>query len=51
MISWILPRIPQKIFGIDPKSLAICFQIIFVVLIFTQIEALLGFFKKGSAKT
>ncbi len=50
VISWILPRIPQKIFGIDPKNLAICFQIIFVVLLFTQIEALLGFLKKSPLK-
>jgi hypothetical protein len=50
MISWILPRIPQKILGMDPKNLAICFQIILVVLIFTQIEALLGFFKKDPVK-
>jgi len=50
MISWILTRIPQKILGIDPKNLAICFQIIFAVLLFTQIEALLGLLKKNSLK-
>lgn len=46
IISWILPRIPQRIFGMDPKNLAICFQILFVVLLFTQIEALLRLLKK-----
>lgn len=51
MISLILPQIPYKIFGFDPKNIAICFQIIFVVLLFTQIEALLGFLKKSPADT
>jgi hypothetical protein len=50
IISWILPRMQEQIFGIDPKNLAICFQIIFVVLLFTQIETLLDLIKKVKAK-
>ena len=48
IISWILPSMQQRIFGIDPKNIAICFQIVFVVLLFTQIETLLGLIKKSS---
>jgi hypothetical protein len=48
IISWILPAMKEKIFGIDPKNIAICFQIIFVVLLFTQIETLIGLIKKSS---
>ncbi len=50
IISWILPTMQQKIFGIDPKNIAICFQIVFVVLLFTQIETLLELVKKVQPK-
>jgi hypothetical protein len=50
VISWILPSMQQRIFGIDPKNIAICFQIVFVVLLFTQIETLLDLVKKVQPK-
>jgi hypothetical protein len=50
IISWILPAMQEKIFGIDPKNIAICFQIIFVVLLFTQIETLLELIIKVQPK-
>jgi len=45
-ISLILPHLQGLIFGIQPQKLAIFFQMIFVILLFTQLETLLRFIKK-----
>lgn len=47
LISWTLQGIQQKILGIDSKNLAIGFQIVFIVVFYTQIETLLGFLKRS----
>lgn len=50
LISWTLQGLHQKILGMDPKNLAICFQIVFIVVFYTQIETLLGFLKRDTLK-
>jgi len=49
IISLILPRMQTLIFGIEPQKLAIFFQMIFVLLLFTQLETLLRFIKKSDS--
>jgi hypothetical protein len=51
LISWILLGMDQKILGIDTKYLAVCFQMFFIVVLFTQLETLMGFLKKNSFKS
>jgi len=45
-ISLMLPRMQSPILGINPQKLAIFFQMIFVILLFTQFETLIKFIKK-----
>ena len=46
VISLILPRFQFLIFGMEPQKLAIFFQMIFVIILFTQLETLMKFIKK-----
>lgn len=46
VISLILPHLKSSIFGIAPEKLAISFQIIFTLLLFTQLETLIKFIRK-----
>lgn len=47
-ISLILPHMQGQILGFDPQKVAIIFQIIFVVLLFTQMDTLLRLAKGRS---
>lgn len=46
LISLILPHLKVSIFGIQPEKLALSFQIVFTLLLFTQLETLIRFIKK-----
>jgi hypothetical protein len=46
VISLILPHLQTSIFGIAPEKLAISFQIVFTLLLFTQLETLIKFIRK-----
>lgn len=46
VISLLLPHLKVSIFGIQPEKLAISFQIVFTLLLFTQLETLIKFIKK-----
>jgi len=46
VISLILPQMHKPIFGIEPNKLAIFFQIVFVSLLFAQIDILTKFVKR-----
>jgi hypothetical protein len=49
VISWVLLGMNQKILGVDTKYLAVCFQMLFIIVLFTQLETLIGFLKKNSS--
>ena len=49
-ISLILPLIHESILGIQPSTLAIGFQIVFTILLFTQMDVLLKLIKKTYSK-
>jgi len=49
VISLILPHLKGSIFGIAPEKLAISFQIVFTLLLFTQLETLIKLVKKSDS--
>jgi len=51
VISLILPHLQTSIFGIQPEKLAISFQIVFTLLLFTQLETLIKFIRKSDDLT
>jgi len=50
IISLIIPKLQEPIMGIQPSNFAILFQIVFISLLFTQIDTLLKFRRRTNSK-
>jgi hypothetical protein len=49
-ISLILPMLHKSVLGIQPSTLALGFQIVFTILLLTQMDVLLKLIKKTDSK-